>query len=335
MSLITQCPACNTLFKVVADQLKISDGWVRCGQCREVFDAQAHWAQGEVSSVLLSTSSTELENLQAAELTSADSVSDLAQSVSHEKNQSPQVSASSATVSGYQDFESSDWINSVNPPAPTNPDIFSESYTGLNLGTAAKSSTANNSHKLLSENTDVSQAPAFVRQARRAESWRTPWARAGLSFGALLLLCAMALQVVYFERDRIAAAEPSALPWIVSMCRLADCTVRPLKHIDSVVVDASSFNKIRSDGKNEFYKITLNLKNTGALPVAVPHIELSLDDTQDQALMRRVLNPADLGATQLTLTPRSELAASASVQIDNSQLAGARIAGYRVLAFYP
>ncbi|RYF74696.1 MAG: DUF3426 domain-containing protein [Comamonadaceae bacterium] len=39
MSLITRCPACATTFKVVRDQLRISDGWVRCGRCGEVFDA--------------------------------------------------------------------------------------------------------------------------------------------------------------------------------------------------------------------------------------------------------------------------------------------------------
>jgi len=30
------------MFKVVADQLRISEGWVRCGHCQEVFDASAH-----------------------------------------------------------------------------------------------------------------------------------------------------------------------------------------------------------------------------------------------------------------------------------------------------
>lgn len=39
MSFITRCPSCGTAFKVVADQLKIADGWVRCGQCQQVFDA--------------------------------------------------------------------------------------------------------------------------------------------------------------------------------------------------------------------------------------------------------------------------------------------------------
>src|SRR5438045_1501637 len=42
MSLITRCPACGTMFKVVADQLRISEGWVRCGHCAEIFDATAN-----------------------------------------------------------------------------------------------------------------------------------------------------------------------------------------------------------------------------------------------------------------------------------------------------
>lgn len=39
MSLATRCPACGTVFRVVQDQLKVSQGWVRCGQCHEVFNA--------------------------------------------------------------------------------------------------------------------------------------------------------------------------------------------------------------------------------------------------------------------------------------------------------
>ncbi|MFS2050162.1 zinc-ribbon domain-containing protein, partial [Variovorax sp. CT11-76] len=39
MSLVTRGPACATTFTVVRDQLRISDGWVRCGRCSHVFDA--------------------------------------------------------------------------------------------------------------------------------------------------------------------------------------------------------------------------------------------------------------------------------------------------------
>ncbi|MBQ0130828.1 MAG: zinc-ribbon and DUF3426 domain-containing protein [Comamonas sp.] len=46
MSLITRCPSCATQFRVVADQLRISEGWVRCGRCQEVFDATQALQEG-------------------------------------------------------------------------------------------------------------------------------------------------------------------------------------------------------------------------------------------------------------------------------------------------
>lgn len=42
MSLATRCPACSTVFRVVQDQLRVSEGWVRCGRCAEVFNAVDH-----------------------------------------------------------------------------------------------------------------------------------------------------------------------------------------------------------------------------------------------------------------------------------------------------
>ncbi|WP_296493030.1 zinc-ribbon domain-containing protein, partial [Rhodoferax sp.] len=48
MSFIARCPACQTSYKVVPDQLRISDGWVRCGQCGEVFDASQQLMEPEI-----------------------------------------------------------------------------------------------------------------------------------------------------------------------------------------------------------------------------------------------------------------------------------------------
>ncbi|HEY7805398.1 MAG TPA: MJ0042-type zinc finger domain-containing protein, partial [Orrella sp.] len=41
MSLVTQCPKCASEYEVTADQLKLHDGLVRCGQCSNVFDGLA------------------------------------------------------------------------------------------------------------------------------------------------------------------------------------------------------------------------------------------------------------------------------------------------------
>jgi predicted Zn finger-like uncharacterized protein len=39
MSAITQCPTCNTRFKVTREQLEAHEGLVRCGRCQKVFNA--------------------------------------------------------------------------------------------------------------------------------------------------------------------------------------------------------------------------------------------------------------------------------------------------------
>ncbi len=42
MSIITQCPQCATQFRASPQQLRASQGWVRCGHCDAVFDAAMH-----------------------------------------------------------------------------------------------------------------------------------------------------------------------------------------------------------------------------------------------------------------------------------------------------
>jgi predicted Zn finger-like uncharacterized protein len=39
MSWVARCPKCGTTYKVVPDQLKIAQGWLRCGQCQHAFDS--------------------------------------------------------------------------------------------------------------------------------------------------------------------------------------------------------------------------------------------------------------------------------------------------------
>ena len=43
---ITHCPDCTTAFKVTPDQLKLANGWVRCGRCNTVFEAHLHFSPG-------------------------------------------------------------------------------------------------------------------------------------------------------------------------------------------------------------------------------------------------------------------------------------------------
>ena len=39
MPFVTRCPDCLSTFRVVEDQLRVADGWVRCGRCGTMFSA--------------------------------------------------------------------------------------------------------------------------------------------------------------------------------------------------------------------------------------------------------------------------------------------------------
>ena len=171
------------------------------------------------------------------------------------------------------------------------------------------------------------QEVSFVIAARRKAFWRKPMVRAGLFLVLSTLMVALALQVAVQERDRLAAMDPRSRPWLTALCGPLGCEIAPPRQIADVVIDSSAFNKARGDS----YQLSVTIKNKASIPLATPAVELTLTDTQDQPVLRRVLLPNDMGAPG-ALPARGEWSASVSVIVTTG---GARVAGYRLLAFYP
>lgn len=168
---------------------------------------------------------------------------------------------------------------------------------------------------------------SFVRTARRKAFWRKPAVRASLSLVGVLLLGGLLLQVAVHERHYLAAALPQARVHLESLCAVLECKVGPYRNMASVVVDGSSFQKIKGDD----YQFSLTLRNHAETAVEMPAVELTLTDAQDQPVLRRVLRPEELAAPA-ELLAQAEWNTAVPVQIVPG---GARITGYRVLAFYP
>ncbi len=344
MSDLTQCPTCSALFRVVADQLKVSNGWVRCGQCGEAFEARKHFAKALLEQERLDAM---LPSALSPHLPHADAVPDVSVPVGT-VNPSSQAATHARGADNARFRHSSGGVTASQLPDLDAPEL--QALTPDEHWAAAPSASPPSEY-LLSEPPDarpINDAPmppptfgsvsaasapdvAFLREARNRAFWTSGWVRMGLLFTAALLVATMALQVVLFERDRIAAHEPQTTPWLQSACELFGCKVGPLRHLDAVAIDASSFNKVKPD----HYRLRLTLKNTMAVPVAVPAVELTLNDAQDQPVARRVLLPAEMGAQQVNITRSGEFSASVVVQVLSRELNGKVVAGYRVVAFYP
>jgi hypothetical protein len=146
----------------------------------------------------------------------------------------------------------------------------------------------------------------------------------------LALLLVLFGQIIFHERDQIAAIEPSLKPMLLAMCAPLNCALAPLRRIESIVIESASFAKIQG----ETYRLNFTLKNTAATALALPAIELTLTDTFDQPVVRRVFPASELGVRLGTLAANFEWPASLSMTVNAADTTD-RIAGYRVLAFYP
>jgi predicted Zn finger-like uncharacterized protein len=307
MSLITRCPACNTMFKVVADQLRISEGWVRCGQCNEIFDASAQLQEAAAPS-----KTKPRKTVQPGPEVERKTLAGPAQKRAAEKGfastagQAPYNSHESDSGDGFPPTESllSGTDETPAPPQPLPP---------------------------LPQQPEVAvKELSFMRRSKPESRWHRPLVRFTLLMLSLLLGVSLLLQWVVQERNKLAAVEPSLKPWIEEVCNFAHCSLSPLRQIDAIVIDSSAFNKVRGD----VYRLNFTLKNTSSMALAQPAIELSVTDVHNMPIMRRIFSPDEIGTRSGILPASSESSSSLTLGIKTSN-PSERIAGYRILAFYP
>lgn len=311
MSLTTRCPACATTFRVVPDQLKVSEGWVRCGRCSDVFDARVTL----VSQLPVVTEV--VEPMAAAEADVADNDNDNDNDSTAAASAEPGAAADSAEVTdaaeaaGFQHTQ----------PLPEEP--------AVQASVQGPSGAAGQIEPTLSLAPAVDQV-SFMRQARRRALWRRPVVRGALAAMALLSVLALAGQLAYHHRDELAQRAPALQPLLSALCQPLQCRVGPPRRIEAVAIDASAFTRLQPDT----FRLQITLSNASAQPVALPALELTLTDTQDQPVIRRVLQPADLGAdAPASLAAAGEWATGITLTV--SPAAAPAVTGYKLLAFYP
>lgn len=335
MSQITRCPACSTYFKVVPDQLRVSQGWVRCGCCAQVFDGAEHLCelpavQGPVPA---STGFSGMLSPEGAvpQVSLVDDAVPPPAVVGRAPGQqdSPSVDECIAAPLMAQEGGASIVLadaesdgSPVTPPtAPASDALFSWSNEPESVRPAVEPE---------SEGVDL-KAVSFLVASRRKALWNSWGMRLALLSLALVFSLGLGVQVAIQDKDRLAAEYPGLKSGLVQLCAWARCEVSAWQNIDAVVIESSAFNRMKGD----VYRFGLGLRNTSQTPVAMPAIELTLTDGQDQSVIRRVLTPQDLGLTSAILAGGQEWSGSLIFNISAGAAQGGRVAGYRVLAFYP
>ena len=270
MNLYTRCLHCGTIFRVTTQQLQASSGQVRCGQCKQVFDA--------------------FTTLTARE---------------------PQPAA---------------------PERQTPPPTQSE----LPLAAAPVEKSAQAQIPPRSRERPAAAA-ARPDPAASLYEWefRMPVAprRTGLWVSlSLLLLALLALQAAYAFRTELMVQVPQSRKYYERACERLGCTVA-LPRLSSFLHIEASDLKAPDPARPGEIELTVAVRNRAPVEQDYPAFELTLTNSQEQTIARRVFLPVEY---LQWMDAADGLKAGAELPIrlflDSGEL---RAAGYRIYLFYP
>ncbi|TDQ45306.1 zinc-ribbon and DUF3426 domain-containing protein [Tepidicella xavieri] len=348
MSFITRCPACSTSFKVVPDQLKISDGWVRCGHCHQIFDAtldlQPWWPRPEDAPASPAVSEPASSDPPAQDEARGPFNGG---GVSGE----PTPDAVSTEPLAQKPAESGP-DESLKPPPPPRPETEAAAqpesdwpvHTPMDTGAwPAAAEPAPTTEPLapspsadtpaVSPPPPIEEAPpplpSFVRQAQRRAFWRRPVVRGALWACSLALMGLLAAQASFHWRDQLASRVPSTRPALETLCDSLACEVSAPRQPDEVVIDSSVLLR-RAAGR---YSFNVVIRNKSRVEVAAPALELTLTAINDEVLVRRVLLPEEWPRPLQTLAPGAEWPVQFELALDGPT--DQVMTGYRAILFYP
>jgi len=370
MNLATRCPSCGTVFRVVRDQLRVSEGWVRCGRCNSVFNAaevlfdidngapvhvelNAEPAPPDAADTGSEPTVTDWTAAPAAPPTTQDGVTAAQPASSPVGRQEPGFSAAPAWSAPSRaepmfDPPETPWAGS-NPnsasqreepllrapslpstPQDADPDFTAPSAQGPGAPPSPRSPASRPSPSAPAELADTTLAPPLPSFLRTADH-AALWRRPAVR-------AALGIAVLLLAASLLLQA---ALLWRDTLAARLPASEPALHALCRLAgcqvqplrrIDALA---VDSSGLNRLdgstlYRLQLVLHNRADTAVLAPALDLSLTDAQGKLVARRVLALADLGAPQSVLQAGQELPIKVLMATGER-----RVEGYTVELFYP
>lgn len=178
---------------------------------------------------------------------------------------------------------------------------------------------------------EETEEPDFVRHARRRQQvgHRMKWVY-GIS--SVLLALLLAAQLAYAFRDQLAQRVPQLGPLLQQACSRLNCRIGFPAPISALAIESSELQAMAT--RADTYQLRVLLRNRYDTTVAWPHLELTLNGAQEQALARRSFSPVDYLSSpeqaQAGFAAQSEQLVNVHFVLQNQSASG-----FRVYLFYP
>lgn len=353
--MVTTCPACHTRFRVTLEQMEAHGGDVRCGRCAKVFNAHVYLEheleelqhegqsrlpfeepgdQAELPEEEAKHQPAPVEEFPAAELAApsfeeapVEVEAELAQplqAVEELLAESPEEVESSISERGEEVFpEPSEAAEFLLPesvvPEPAEPVVEPAAAEPVTLAPQF-------APEPVPERPVVPETFGEIEQEPKKRSFFWLWL-----IGALLLLASLGGQGVYFFRSDLAARYPEFKPFLQQFCGLLQCSIHLPANPDLLSIETSNLEA--DPQRANLVALNAILRNRAKFAQEYPQLELTLTDTLDRMLARRIFTPGEYakGADlKRGMVPNEEV--TVRLYLDLGDL---KAAGYRVFLFYP
>ncbi len=304
MNYITSCPVCETQFLLKTEHLKAHRGKVQCGHCEHIFNAKNRLTEipDDIQSAAEYNASLETQDKVPA-------------SAVDEKPISQVLNVVLESVPDLENLGSNH-----EPDSPNVSEIVVEPRHEVHEVIEAYDTDQIQSPIIIE---DLSADPKFLRRKTKLDI--------RLVLLSLMLAILAGLQIIYFMRTTIAADYPQFKPNLVQACAALNCEVKLPKNLDLLTIDDSDMQE------DEHYQGVIRfsslLINNASHAQAYPNIELTLTDTSEQPVLRRLIKPgeylpanADVAAG---IGSRDEVRINLAINVKD-----VAVAGYRVLIVY-
>lgn len=319
----TCCPSCQTTFRVTPEQIKVRAGKVRCGQCRNVFNALDCLLEESPATPGAEAAQPAPPEPEAAPATSEQFVP-----------QPTAIEARPETRPAEAERREATMAQTAAGVAETAAETMTEALTEATRAEATREMAM--AAGLIMPR-DTSDIPGYSKWAEGGIGHALPLPTARHAtwpfvLAALLLVLALVVQLAYYFRSEIALSTPSLRPALEMLSAALGSKIPLPQHVELVSIETSDLQADPAHGK--LLVLNATLRNRAPYGQAYPLLELSLTDTQDNAIARRVFQPDEYLPAQLP--PTQPFAANADIAVRLWIEAGEiGAAGYRLYVFYP
>ncbi|NIR61656.1 MAG: DUF3426 domain-containing protein [Gammaproteobacteria bacterium] len=253
----TQCPHCDTFFRVTDEQLAVADGDVRCSRCDRVFDANARLSEhlpDDISRAPARSADAAVETV-ASKYTGWEETAGGEPAAEHDQHDLPGL-----------EFEREPQARPTERP-PAGDERAADAHVPRE-----------------------GVPPVLWEDFARIAPPRRPWPTAAWATAALAAALALPVQYTYFHFEEL-AQRALLRPYLIRACEHISCMVPPRRKVEAIRL---AEREIRSHPSvRDALLVTATLVNTASFAQPYPILELMLSDMEQRVVATRRFAPRE------------------------------------------